>query len=68
MTDRAKTDKSTKRDQILRCGKGTAAIVHARAKEKGIGIYQAAEELIAIGQKRVDALAAYAGRRKMGEV
>lgn len=68
MNDRAKTDKSTKRNQILRCGKQTAAIVHARAKERGIGIYQAAEELIAIGQKRVDALAAYSSRRKTGEV
>lgn len=68
MSNQEKPSESAKRDQILRCGNRHADMVRARAKAKGIGIYQAAEELIEIGQKRVDALATHAQRKKAGEV
>jgi hypothetical protein len=52
-----------KRDQILRVNRDVGAMVRARAAAKGIELYAAAEELIAIGQRRVDALKTHGAKR-----
>jgi hypothetical protein len=58
--------KPTKRARIFRTSKEVATHIDARAKDKGIGFYEAAEQLILLGHKRALAIETYAAKNRKG--